>query len=290
MSAFQPGYAAYTQGFGTAPAGVSFPYYGTVAPTTTNIMGNFGPFQIGQHWVVPNTGVWELIGFSSSGGTLTANWVQLASSSGNVLTLTADSGTATPSAGTITISGGSTGLTTSATGSTMDLTGTLKVVNGGTGQSSAFVAGGVLYGASTTAAGCTTAGTSGQYLVSNGTSAPSFQTATPQLTVTPVAGATQAMTSNHSYIANDSAQTTFTLPTSSAVGDIIQIIGSSLNTGGWTVTYTTNQIIWGPSGHSTLTSGAATSASAAAQVMTIVCTVANTIWVITSNSGTITLS
>lgn len=50
----------------------------------------------------------------------------------------------------------------------------IPVANGGTGQSSALVAGGVLYGSSTTAAGITAAGTSGQGLVSNGASAPTF--------------------------------------------------------------------------------------------------------------------
>lgn len=50
----------------------------------------------------------------------------------------------------------------------------IPVANGGTGQSSALVAGGVLYGSTTTAAGVTAAGTSGQGLVSNGASAPTF--------------------------------------------------------------------------------------------------------------------
>lgn len=50
----------------------------------------------------------------------------------------------------------------------------IPVANGGTGQSSALVAGGVLYGSTTTAAGITAAGTSGQGLVSNGASAPTF--------------------------------------------------------------------------------------------------------------------
>lgn len=52
----------------------------------------------------------------------------------------------------------------------------LAVTSGGTGQSSALVAGGVLYGASTSAAGVTSAGTSGQALISAGASAPSFGT------------------------------------------------------------------------------------------------------------------
>lgn len=54
------------------------------------------------------------------------------------------------------------------------ITGTVAVANGGTGQSSALVAGGVVYGASTTAMAITAAGSSGQVLTSNGTSAPTW--------------------------------------------------------------------------------------------------------------------
>lgn len=50
----------------------------------------------------------------------------------------------------------------------------IPVANGGTGQSSALVAGGVLYGATTTAAAVTSIGTTGQALLSNAASAPSF--------------------------------------------------------------------------------------------------------------------
>lgn len=59
--------------------------------------------------------------------------------------------------------------------STALATGTvIPVANGGTGQSSALVAGGVLYGSTTTAAAVTAIGTTGQALLSNGASAPSF--------------------------------------------------------------------------------------------------------------------
>lgn len=59
--------------------------------------------------------------------------------------------------------------------STALATGTvIPVANGGTGQSSALVAGGVLYGATTTAAAITAIGTTGQALLSNAASAPSF--------------------------------------------------------------------------------------------------------------------
>jgi hypothetical protein len=154
-----------------------------------------------------------------------------------------------------------------------------------------YTAHGVLVGEGTSSIVAISPGTTGQYLTAQGASSdPIWTTATPQLTVTPVAGASQAMTSNHSYIANDNALTTFTLPATSSVGDILQIVGSALNTGGWKITYTTGQIIWGPAGSSTVTTGNAASAAAAAQSLTMVCVVANTTWVITANSGTITLT
>jgi len=63
--------------------------------------------------------------------------------------------------------------------------GTVVAYNrGGTGQSSAFVAGGVVYGSSTTALAVTAAGTTGQFLQSNGTGAPTWATPTSYATVT----------------------------------------------------------------------------------------------------------
>ena len=63
--------------------------------------------------------------------------------------------------------------------------GTVVAYNrGGTGQSSAFVTGGVVYGSSTTALAVTAAGTTGQFLQSNGTGAPTWATPTSYATVT----------------------------------------------------------------------------------------------------------
>lgn len=55
---------------------------------------------------------------------------------------------------------------------------------GGTGQSSLFVAGGIVYGSTTTALAVTAVGTTGQVLTSNGSSAPSWSTPTSYATVT----------------------------------------------------------------------------------------------------------
>ena len=205
----------------------------------------------------------------SGNSTGNPNWIQISSGTGDVLSVTgtANQILANPTTGNIVLS--LIGPYTPAT----------------------YTAHGVLIGEGTGSIVATSPGTAGQFFVSNGASAdPTFQTATPQLVVTTVAGTTQAMLSNHSYIANSASLTTFTLPTTSSVGDLIRVTGSSLNTGGWKVTYTTGQIIWGPAGASTVTTGNAASAAAAAQSFEIICTIANTTWTIINNSGTITLT
>ena len=242
------------------------------------------------------------------------NWVELATSAGGVLSVTgtAHQILASPTTGAVVLSligpytpatytahgvligeGTSSIVATAAgtTGQVLTATTSADPAFSAIGTGSGLTAHGVLIAEGTGAFVATAAGSSGQFLISGGASAdPSWQTATPQLTVTPVAGASQAMAVNNSYIANDSALTTFTLPATAAVGSILQIVGSALNTGGWKITYTTGQIIWGPGGSSTVTTGNAASAAAAAQVVTMTCVVANTTWVITSNSGTITLT
>ena len=52
---------------------------------------------------------------------------------------------------------------------------TIAVGYGGTGTSTTPAAGGIIYGSTTSAYGCTTAGTTGQILQSNGTNAPSWE-------------------------------------------------------------------------------------------------------------------
>lgn len=65
---------------------------------------------------------------------------------------------------------------------------------GGTGQSSAFVAGGIVYGSTTSALAVTAIGTSGQVLTSAGAGAPTWTTPTTG-TVTSVSGTTGRITS-----------------------------------------------------------------------------------------------
>jgi len=271
-----------------------------------DIVGSDGsPYNLLRMWINTTTksvfmylgqGVWVLISTGTGDVTsVTGSANQIFANTNTGAVILSLIGPYTPS--TYTLDGVLYGNTTSSIGATVAGTNGQTLI-GNTSLAPSFAAIGTLSGLTefgvitmgATAFVATTAGSAGQYLVSNATSAPTFQTATPQLVVTPVAVATQAMTSNHKYIANDASLTTFTLPTSSSVGDIIQIVGSALNTNGWKVTYTTGQIIWGPAGSSTATSGNAASATLPAQAMSISCVVANTTWVITDNSGTITLT
>jgi hypothetical protein len=86
-------------------------------------------------------------------------------------------------AGTLATTNGGTNLTSFTSGGAMYATstsalttGTLPNTAGGTGQSSAFTQYGITYASTTTALATTAAGTAGQVLTSNGTSAPTWQT------------------------------------------------------------------------------------------------------------------
>ncbi len=134
----------------------------------------------------------------AQGGTgatsLTSNGILLGGGTGSITaTATGTSGQVLTSNGTsaptfqalpssVTSVGASAPLASSGgTTPTISLTGTIPVANGGTGSGTALTPGGVLYGSSATASGTTSAGTSGNVLISNGTSAPSW-TATPSFT------------------------------------------------------------------------------------------------------------
>lgn len=103
---FPVGFASYTQAFGTAPAGVQFPIYVTAAPTSTFTQGPLGVLQPGQKAVWINNAVYELLGFTSTAGVLSANWVEVASSSGDVLSVTgtANQITSSPTTGNVVLS------------------------------------------------------------------------------------------------------------------------------------------------------------------------------------------
>jgi hypothetical protein len=99
---------------------------------------------------------------------------------------------------------------------TADVTGVLPIANGGTNSTAAATAGGVGYGTGTAHA-YTSAGTSGQILTSNGSSAPTWVTPTTNASVTSKTTTYTITTSDGTILCNaTSAAFTVTLPT--AVG------------------------------------------------------------------------
>lgn len=106
------------------------------------------------------------------------------------------------------------------------------------------------------------------------------------LTWTVITGASQAMTSNNGYIANRAGTVAFTLPTSSAVGDIIEVTGINTATG-WSIAWTTNQQVFFGNATTTVTTGSLAS-TAIRDSVRMVCVVANLTWNVLSSVGNIT--
>jgi hypothetical protein len=115
---FLPPNNLYSANTGTSQ-GLGAIHYDVRAPAVNDFQG----YSIGQQWVWPNNGIWELLGISTAAAVTTANWVQLASSSGDILAVTGTSPiSVTTTAGTAAVSIVSSpsfgGNTTSATGFT----------------------------------------------------------------------------------------------------------------------------------------------------------------------------
>lgn len=117
-SNIQPGAMLYTQGFGSRPENVEVPVIMSRNPASTDVA-----YPVGKRWVNTVAGSeYTLTSLSSVGGTLSATWALLGGASGDVNTLTGDSGGAvSPTAGNINVVG-SNGIKTSGSGSTLTIT------------------------------------------------------------------------------------------------------------------------------------------------------------------------
>jgi hypothetical protein len=95
-----------------------------------------------------------------------------------------------------------------------------------------------------------------------------------------VTSSSQLMLTNNGYIANKSTLVTLTLPTTSAVGDELDIVG--MGSGGWTIAQNSGQsIVFGTSTTTTGTGGSLSSTHTADSLY-MICTVANTTWTVGS--------
>ena len=98
---FQPGANLYTQGFGSRPESVEVPHLDSRIPTTTDVN-----YPVGKWWNYVGNSLWYLLSLSSSASGTSANWVEVISSSGDIISIvgTANEITVITTAGVATIS------------------------------------------------------------------------------------------------------------------------------------------------------------------------------------------
>jgi len=99
-----------------------------------------------------------------------------------------------------------------------------------------------------------------------------------------ITGTTQTAVVSTKYIALNAGQTTLTLPSTYAVGDVVSLIGATANTGGWVVQTAVGDTIR-VNNVTTSVSGTVTCTAVAGQTITLVADVANTSWVMISTSS-----
>ena len=109
------------------------------------------------------------------------------------------------------------------------------------------------------------------------------------LLFTNAASNTVQLTNNTTnYTNNGAVKVTYTLPVTSVAGSVIQVVGMSA--GGWTIAQNAGQSIILNTSTSTPGVGGHADSAAASNVVTLVCTVANTTWTATSIIGSPTVT
>lgn len=195
---------------------------------------------------------------------------------GVVTSVTGNSGSATPSSGILTVTGDGTVLSTSGSGSTLSLTSTAirtAATSSGTATASAN-------SITFTGAGGISTSASGSTVTITGSGGGGGITWNDQ-TTTPV-----SMAINNAYSVNNAGLVTLTLPSTAAFGSIIQVSG--YGAGGWLIAQNSGQTIhFGAVNTTTGAAGSLASTNRYDQV-TLVCSVANTDWVVNSSFGNIT--
>jgi len=124
--------------------------------------------------------------------------------------------------------------------------------------------------------------------ITNGAGSITINAVGAGMTWTVVTGATQAMSVNNGYIANRAGTVAFSLPTTSAVGDMVAVTGINTATG-WSIAYTTNQQIFFGTSSATITTGSLAS-TAIRDTVYLVCVVANLSWNVVGSIGNITVA
>lgn len=118
-------------------------------------------------------------------------------------------------------------------------------------------------------------GSTGQTLTVN-SGLPSWGTMGGGVAWAEITGTSQTAVSNHGYIANNASLVTITLPSTAAVGDVIEISGKGA--GGWKIAQNSGNIIHFGMWDTTTGTGGYLSSTDKRDSLRLVCVVANTEW------------
>lgn len=182
-----------------------------------------------------------------------------------------------------------------------------QVSLGGTGQAT-LTNHGVLVGAATSAVTQLSVGTNGQVLIGASAADPAFATLTSTggtiayttganslnldvvagggMPWTDVTGTSATMAVNNGYVADNAGLVTLTLPATAAFGSVFRIVGKGA--GGWTIAQATGQTIHFLGSNTTTTTGSLSSTTRY-DCVELICTTANTDFVVRSSMGNITI-
>ena len=124
--------------------------------------------------------------------------------------------------------------------------------------------------------------------ITNGAGSITINSVGAGMTWTVVTGTTQAAAVNNGYVANNAGLVTITLPSTSAVGDVVGIQGMN-NATGWKVAQNGgNQIFFGAAS-TTSGAGGYLASTATYDAVQLMCITANANWVVRSSIGNITV-
>lgn len=105
---------------------------------------------------------------------------------------------------------------------------------------------------------------------------------------TEVTGTSQTAAVNNGYILNNAGLVTLTIPSTAAVGDVVEVAGKGA--GGWRIAQNASQLInFGTSVTTTGTGGRLDSVNRYDSVR-LLCTTANTTWTVLNSQGNVTVT
>jgi hypothetical protein len=102
---------------------------------------------------------------------------------------------------------------------------------------------------------------------------------------TEVTGTSQSAAVDNGYIANNASLVTITLPTTAAVGKIVEAVGKGA--GGWKIAQNASEIIHYGDISSTTGTGGSLASTHRRDCVRLICTVADTEWTVMSSQGTL---